>query len=169
MFLSPKIWGCKYTNNFLFINKKAVFQHFGVLITLTAMAAIRSVSKVLLLRHSSHTYLDNQVTADLWSARLSCRYKWGSRHCTTPLRKSLLYDNMAWLSIDEDFSAFFFLCCQNHQCEASPFLSAESPSWKLPYSQASSRWWRMPRQQFRIKSRGPDIRKELLPPFSHSY
>ena len=65
MFLSPKIWGCKYTNNFLFINKKAVFQHFGVLITLTAMAAIRSVSKVLLLRHSSHTYLDNQVTADL--------------------------------------------------------------------------------------------------------
>ena len=36
MFLSPKIWGCKYTNNFLFINKKAVFQHFGVLITSSA-------------------------------------------------------------------------------------------------------------------------------------
>jgi len=36
MFLSPKIWGCKYTNNFLFINKKAVFQHFGVLITSAA-------------------------------------------------------------------------------------------------------------------------------------
>ena len=36
MFLSPKIWGCKYTNNFLFINKKAVFQHFGVLITYAA-------------------------------------------------------------------------------------------------------------------------------------
>ena len=36
MFLSPKIWGCKYTNNFLFINKKAVFQHFGLLITSAA-------------------------------------------------------------------------------------------------------------------------------------
>jgi len=33
MFLSPKIWGCKYTNYFLFINKKPVFQHFEVLIT----------------------------------------------------------------------------------------------------------------------------------------
>ena len=33
MFLPPKIWGCKYTNYFLFINKKAVFQHFGLLIT----------------------------------------------------------------------------------------------------------------------------------------
>ena len=33
MFLSPKIWGCKYTNYFLFINKKPVFQHFGLLIT----------------------------------------------------------------------------------------------------------------------------------------
>ena len=42
MFLSPKIWGCKYTNNFLFINKKAVFQHFGVLIT-------SAVSDLLLL------------------------------------------------------------------------------------------------------------------------
>ena len=35
MFLSPKIWGCKYTNNFLFINKNPVFQHFDLLITFT--------------------------------------------------------------------------------------------------------------------------------------
>ena len=41
MFLSPKIWGCKYTNNFLFINKKAVFQHFGVLITSAASDLLR--------------------------------------------------------------------------------------------------------------------------------
>ena len=34
MFLSPKFWGCKYTNNFLFINKNPVFQHFEVLITM---------------------------------------------------------------------------------------------------------------------------------------
>ena len=33
MFLSPKIWGCKYTNYFLFINKKAEFQSLGMLIT----------------------------------------------------------------------------------------------------------------------------------------
>ena len=33
MFLPPEIWGCKYTNYFLFINKKPVFQHFGLLIT----------------------------------------------------------------------------------------------------------------------------------------
>ena len=36
MFISPYFGGCKYTNNFLFINKKAVFQHFGVLITSAA-------------------------------------------------------------------------------------------------------------------------------------
>ena len=36
MFLSPKIWGCKYTNNFLFINKNPVFQHFDLLITFDA-------------------------------------------------------------------------------------------------------------------------------------
>ena len=36
MFVSPYFGGCKYTNNFLFINKKAVFQHFGVLITSAA-------------------------------------------------------------------------------------------------------------------------------------
>lgn len=34
MFLSPKIWGCKYTNYFLFINKKPEFQHLDLLITL---------------------------------------------------------------------------------------------------------------------------------------
>ena len=34
MFISPYFGGCKYTNNFLFINKKAEFQHFALLITL---------------------------------------------------------------------------------------------------------------------------------------
>ena len=37
MFLPPKIWGCKYTNYFLFINKKPVFQHFGLLITAASL------------------------------------------------------------------------------------------------------------------------------------
>ena len=35
MFVYPIFWGCKYTNNFLFINKKAEFQHFKLLITST--------------------------------------------------------------------------------------------------------------------------------------
>ena len=33
MFLSPIFWGCKYTNNFLFINNNIEFQHLGLLIT----------------------------------------------------------------------------------------------------------------------------------------
>ena len=33
MFITPYFGGCKYTNNFLFINKNIVFQHFGLLIT----------------------------------------------------------------------------------------------------------------------------------------
>ena len=33
MFISPYFGGCKYTNNFLFINKKAEFQQFDLLIT----------------------------------------------------------------------------------------------------------------------------------------
>ena len=33
MFLSPIFGGCKYTNNFLFINKKPEIQHLGLLIT----------------------------------------------------------------------------------------------------------------------------------------
>ena len=33
MFITPYFWGCKYTNNFLFINKNIVFQHFVLLIT----------------------------------------------------------------------------------------------------------------------------------------
>ena len=33
MFISPYFGGCKYTNNFLFINKKPEFQHFDLLIT----------------------------------------------------------------------------------------------------------------------------------------
>ena len=33
MFFTPYFGGCKYTNNFLFINKNIVFQHFGLLIT----------------------------------------------------------------------------------------------------------------------------------------
>ena len=35
MFISPYFGGCKYTNNFLFINKKAEFQHIDLLITLS--------------------------------------------------------------------------------------------------------------------------------------
>ncbi len=34
MFISPYFGGCKYTNNFLFINKNVEFQPFGLLITL---------------------------------------------------------------------------------------------------------------------------------------
>ncbi len=33
MFVTPYFGGCKYTNNFLFINKIPVFQHFALLIT----------------------------------------------------------------------------------------------------------------------------------------
>ena len=33
MFISPYFGGCKYTNNFLFINKNTVFQCVGLLIT----------------------------------------------------------------------------------------------------------------------------------------
>ncbi len=33
MFITPYFGGCKYTNNFLFINKNIVFQHFVLLIT----------------------------------------------------------------------------------------------------------------------------------------
>jgi hypothetical protein len=34
MFITPYFGGCKYANNFLFINKNIEFQCFGVLITL---------------------------------------------------------------------------------------------------------------------------------------
>ena len=33
MFITPYFGGCKYTNNFLFINKNIVFQHVVLLIT----------------------------------------------------------------------------------------------------------------------------------------
>ena len=33
MFISPYFGGCKYTNNFLFINKNIEFQRLGLLIT----------------------------------------------------------------------------------------------------------------------------------------
>ena len=36
MFITPYFGGCKYTNNFLFINKNIVFQHFVLLITFSA-------------------------------------------------------------------------------------------------------------------------------------
>ena len=36
MFITPYFGGCKYTNNFLFINKNIVFQHFVLLITFPA-------------------------------------------------------------------------------------------------------------------------------------
>ncbi len=35
MFITPYFGGCKYTNNFLFINKNIEFQWFGLLITHT--------------------------------------------------------------------------------------------------------------------------------------
>jgi len=34
MFITPYFGGCKYTNNFLFINKNIEFQWLGLLITL---------------------------------------------------------------------------------------------------------------------------------------
>ena len=37
MFITPYFGGCKYTNNFLFINKNPVFQCFGLLITPSAL------------------------------------------------------------------------------------------------------------------------------------
>ena len=37
MFVYPIFRGCKYTNNFLFINKNIEFQHFGLLITKAEM------------------------------------------------------------------------------------------------------------------------------------
>ena len=46
MFLSPKIWGCKYTNNFLFINKNPVFQHFEMLITSSYAASLEEISYI---------------------------------------------------------------------------------------------------------------------------
>ena len=36
MYITPYFGGCKYTNNFLFINKNIVFQHFVLLITFPA-------------------------------------------------------------------------------------------------------------------------------------
>ena len=39
MFISPYFGGCKYTNNFLFINKNIVFQHFVLLITFLSTTA----------------------------------------------------------------------------------------------------------------------------------
>ena len=41
MFFSPLFGGCKYTNNFLFINKNPVFQHFALLITCALLQATR--------------------------------------------------------------------------------------------------------------------------------
>ena len=46
MFISPYFGGCKYTNNFLFINKNIEFQHFVLLITLLSEYQI-----ALYLRH----------------------------------------------------------------------------------------------------------------------
>ena len=39
MFITPYFGGCKYTNNFLFINKNIVFQHFVLLITFLSTPA----------------------------------------------------------------------------------------------------------------------------------
>ena len=45
MFISPYFGGCKYTNNFLFINKNIEFQYLGLLIT-----SIMLYEKALYLR-----------------------------------------------------------------------------------------------------------------------
>ena len=46
MLISPYFGGCKYTNNFLFINKNLVFQHFALLITLPA-SLLPSISRAI--------------------------------------------------------------------------------------------------------------------------
>ena len=50
MFISPYFGGCKYTNNFLFINKNIEFQHFVLLITL------RSEDQIALYLRHRQTY-----------------------------------------------------------------------------------------------------------------
>ena len=47
MFITPYFGGCKYTNNFLFINKNIEFQHFDLLITPSAYTP-KSLPQVLL-------------------------------------------------------------------------------------------------------------------------
>ena len=44
MFITPYFWGCKYTNNFLFINKNIVFQHFVLLITFFSTGFLSVIS-----------------------------------------------------------------------------------------------------------------------------
>ena len=50
MFISPYFGGCKYTNNFLFINKNIEFQRLGLLITLP------QTGKIALYLCQSRTY-----------------------------------------------------------------------------------------------------------------
>ena len=73
MFITPYFGGCKYTNNFLFINKNIEFQHFDLLITPSAYTP-KSLPQVLLwhflprFRHShpqnrcKTTFSDTPVT-----------------------------------------------------------------------------------------------------------
>ena len=41
MFITPYFGGCKYTNNFLFINKNIEFQQFDLLITSLLLPQLR--------------------------------------------------------------------------------------------------------------------------------
>ena len=52
MFITPYFWGCKYTNNFLFINKNIVFQHFVLLITFLSTPARFPVKPGMTTGHS---------------------------------------------------------------------------------------------------------------------
>ena len=52
MFITPYFGGCKYTNNFLFINKNIEFQYFGLLITSARRLFSRLVHHTLLQQQS---------------------------------------------------------------------------------------------------------------------
>ncbi len=52
MFISPYFGGCKYTNNFLFINKNIEFQYFGLLITSARRLFSRLLRSTLLQQES---------------------------------------------------------------------------------------------------------------------
>ena len=70
MFITPYFGGCKYTNNFLFINKNIVFQHFVLLITFHSTPAGFPV-------RPGRTDFDHGIATD----RVSSRYRERVYHC----------------------------------------------------------------------------------------
>ena len=54
MFISPYFGGCKYTNNFLFINKNVVFQHFKLLTTSLSAHAGAALSVLEIISYGGH-------------------------------------------------------------------------------------------------------------------